>query len=141
MLFAGEEFDLRDLALQKFGERTIPNQAGWQQTFIYDRYGNRTLDEANTTTLLKNCMEGATPVVCAADVPVVNPSVNTANNRLNGYVFDASGNTRTDAEGRTFIYDSENKQTEVRDAQNNIVGQYSYSGDGHRFAGEGHFRF
>ena len=116
----------------KQAAETIPNQAGWQQTFVYDRYGNRNFDEANTTTLLKNCMEGATPVVCAADVPVVNPSVDVTNNRLNGYGFDASGNTRTDAESRTFVYDSENKQAEVRDQANTIVGRYFYNGDGQR---------
>ncbi|MCV4754708.1 tyrosine-type recombinase/integrase, partial [Escherichia coli] len=31
---------------------------------------------------------------------------------------DAAGNTTADPEGRTFIYDAENKQTEVRDSQN-----------------------
>ncbi len=63
---------------------------------------------------------------------MMNPSVDVTNNRLNGYGFHASGNTKIDAEGRTFIYDSENKQTEVRDQANTIVGQYFYNGDGQR---------
>ena len=67
-----------------------------------------------------------------SDVPMMNPSVDVTNNRLNGYGFHASGNTKIDAEGRTFIYDSENKQTEVRDQANTIVGQYFYNGDGQR---------
>ena len=33
---------------------------------------------------------------------------------------------------RTFVYDLENKQTEVRDQANTIDGQYFYSGDGQR---------
>src|SRR5690606_11484324 len=42
------------------------------------------------------------------------------------------GNLLTDAEGRQFTYDAENKQAEVRDAQDNAVGQYYYDGDGKR---------
>ena len=45
---------------------------------------------------------------------------------------EASGNTKTDAEGRTFIYDSGNKQVELRDGQNAIVGRYFYNDDGQR---------
>src|SRR5690606_1866753 len=36
---------------------TIPGQTGWQQTFTYDRYGNRRFDTANTTTLAPGCAE------------------------------------------------------------------------------------
>ncbi|QQS33231.1 MAG: RHS repeat-associated core domain-containing protein [Acidobacteriota bacterium] len=102
----------------------------WRQAFTFDRYGNRNFDEANTTTLPKEC-NGNTEV-CEAIRPIVNPSANTANNRLNGYTFDAAGNITVDAENRTFIYDAENKQTEVRDSQNTVIGQYRYDGDGKR---------
>ena len=60
--------------------------------------------------------------------------MNTANNRLStsdDYEFDSSGNTTEDAEGRTFVYDAENKQIEVID--NSVsVGTYFYDGDGKR---------
>jgi RHS repeat-associated protein len=102
----------------------------WRQAFTFDRYGNRNFDESLTTTLPKEC-NGNTEV-CEAIRPIVNPSVNTANNRLNGYTFDASGNTIVDAENRIFTYDAENKQTEVRDSQNTVIGQYRYDGDGKR---------
>jgi RHS repeat-associated protein len=104
---------------------------GWQQTFVYDRYGNRTFDEANTTTLPKTC--GTTPnkVVCAGDVPKFNPSANVGDNKLVGTNYDAVGNTKIDANGQTFIYDAENKQIQVLNA-NGIVGQYFYDGDGKR---------
>ncbi len=62
------------------------------------------------------------------------PALNTGNNRLStgdGYSYDDSGNTIGDAEGRTFVYDAENKQTSVSDA-NGVIGQYWYDGDGHR---------
>jgi RHS repeat-associated protein len=75
--------------------------------------------------------------VCPADVPVVNPSVNTANNRLNGYLYDAAGNTVRDAENRRFTYDGENKQVKVEmlDANGNpiaTISEYFYDGDGKR---------
>jgi RHS repeat-associated protein len=43
-----------------------------------------------------------------------------------------SGNIITDAQGRKFDYDAENKQKEVRNAQNQVIGQYFYDGDGRR---------
>ncbi|HMO82385.1 MAG TPA: RHS repeat-associated core domain-containing protein [Pyrinomonadaceae bacterium] len=100
--------------------------------FTFDRYGNRNFDEANTTTLPKDCTESGNPVVCEAIRPIVNPSVNTANNRLNGYAFDPAGNTTVDAEGRQFTYDAENKQVKVKDSQNQTIGEYFYDGNGLR---------
>lgn len=98
----------------------------WKQTFLFDRYGNRTFDTTlnRTTTIPPGC-----------PTAVCNPSANPSDNKLkasDGYVFDNSGNTTTDAESRTFIYDAENKQTEVRDASSNVIGQYFYDGDGKR---------
>lgn len=37
-----------------------------------------------------------------------------------------------DAEGRSFTFNGDDKQTEVRDAGNNVVGQYYYDGSGAR---------
>jgi RHS repeat-associated protein len=67
----------------------------------------------------------------------MNPSVNTANNRLNGYTFDAAGNMTADPQGRRFTYDAENKQVNVATIDENgnpiaIIGQYAYDGDGKR---------
>jgi hypothetical protein len=72
------------------------------------------------------------PVVCTADIPRVNPAVDPSNNKLIGYQFDNAGNTKIDAENRSFIYDSENKQVGVRDQANTVIGQYFYNGDGQR---------
>jgi len=93
----------------KSAEETIPGQTGWKQTFLYDRYGNRNFDTTNnnTTTIPVGCLTA-----------VCNPTANQSNNRLNGYGYDNAGNTTLDAEGRTFIYDAENKQTEVKNSQN-----------------------
>jgi RHS repeat-associated protein len=92
----------------------------WKQTFTFDRYGNRNFDTANTTTI---------PTGCA--VAVCNPQVDPATNKLIGYQFDNSGNTKVDAQGRTFTYDAENKQTKVVSG-GITVGEYFYDGDGRR---------
>jgi len=104
----------------------------WRQDFTYDRYGNRNFNETNTTTIPKNC-GGA---VCTADRYIYNPGINSANNnRMNsgqGYTYDPAGNTLTDANGQIYIYDAENKQTEVRNSSSQTIGQYFYDGDGKR---------
>lgn len=114
---------------------TISSNETWKQTFVFDRYGNRNFDEENTTTLTKSCMDESNPVVCAADRKVFNPSVNTATNRLNtseDYAYDNGGNTTSDPHGRVFKYDGENKQYEVRNSANDIIGQYFFDGNGKR---------
>ncbi len=119
----------------KDAKEMIGTTETWKQTFTFDRYGNRNFDEANTTTLPKNCGTSPNFTVCAADRKVLNPSVDTSNNRLNtsdDYTFDSSGNTTADAQGRTFIYDAENKQIEVKNSSNQTIGQYFYDGDGKR---------
>jgi RHS repeat-associated protein len=112
---------------------TVANQPtqGWQQTFVYDRYGNRTFDEANTTTLPKNCGTAPNKVVCTSDIAKFNPSANVGDNKLVGTNYDSVGNTKIDANGQTFVYDAENKQVQVSNA-GGIVGKYWYNGDGQR---------
>ena len=90
----------------KSAEEKISNVTSWKQTFTFDRYGNRNFDTANTTTL------GSCPTT------VCNPTIDPATNRLIGYTFDNAGNTKVDATGRTFTYDAENKQVEVKGANN-----------------------
>lgn len=104
----------------KSAEEKISNVTSWKQTFTFDRFGNRNFDTANTTTL------GS----CAT--AVCNPTIDPATNRLVGYTFDNAGNTKVDATGRTFTYDADNKQVEVKDASNASIGQYFYDGDGKR---------
>src|SRR5690606_33448082 len=54
----------------------------WQQTFEFDRYGNRNFDEANTafTGFEKLCESGS--ALCNELQKVLNPDVNQSNNRL-----------------------------------------------------------
>lgn len=119
----------------KDATETISGSQSWRQAFTYDRYGNRNFDEFNTTTLPKNCLSGITPIVCPADRKLFNPAVNTANNRLSSsdsYTFDSSGNLTIDAAGRTFTYNADNKQLEVKNSSSQTIGQYLYDADGKR---------
>ena len=94
----------------------------WKQTFTYDRYGNRRFDQANTT------------FPTFSNPNITNPQIDTANNRFTsgqGYTYDLNGNLLTDAEGKSFVYDAENKQKSVSNTSSTI-GQYFYDGDGKR---------
>ncbi|QQS33240.1 MAG: RHS repeat-associated core domain-containing protein [Acidobacteriota bacterium] len=116
-------------------EEKTGTTVNWNQTYTFDRYGNRNFNESLTTTLPKGCVDGGNPVVCLADRKVFNPELDPANNRMatgQGWAYDAAGNVTTDAEGRTFTYDGENKQIEVKNYSNATVGQYFFDGDGKR---------
>jgi len=108
----------------KAAEEKTGATTNWKQTFTFDRYGNRRFDEANTTMPASFTNQALT-----------NPAFDASNNRMaagQGWNYDAAGNTVGDPEGRTFIYDAENKQVEVRNASSTTVGQYFYDGDGKR---------
>lgn len=104
-------------AVENIGTQT------WKQTFLYDRYGNRNFDAANTTTL------GSCPQAQC------NPTIDATNNKFTtgqGWSYDSEGSVTTDATGRSFIYDAENKQNEVKNSQQQTIGQYFFDGDGKR---------
>jgi YD repeat-containing protein len=114
-------------------EEKTGTTVNWNQTYTFDRYGNRNFNENLTTTLLKNCEEFSQPAMCEADRKIFNPELDPANNRMaanQGWTYDAAGNVITDAEGRQFSYDAENKQREVKDSLNQTIGQYRYDRDG-----------
>ena len=63
------------------------------------------------------------------------PGIDVNTNRFNanqGYSYDKAGNLVNDAENRTFVFNGDNKQVEVKDADNNVIGSYFYDGDGKR---------
>ena len=102
----------------------------WKQTFIFDLYGNRNFDEANTTTIPRSCGTSPNFTICTPDEKKYNPTINVSNNnRLDtsqGYSFDSSGNLTQDTDSNTFTYDGENKQVEVKNSSNVTIGQYVY---------------
>ncbi len=110
--------------LKSAEEKDASNATTWKQTYSFDRYGNRRFDQANTTF-----------PTSFANTNLTNPTIDTANNRFTtgqGYTYDLSGNLLTDAEGRSFTYDAENKQKDATNSSNQTVGLYFYDGDGKR---------
>ena len=95
----------------------------WRQTFGYDRYGNR-------TSLAENLLGQNIPID-GLTLPEVDPMTNRFREEQ-GYGYDAVGNLTTDATGREFVFNGENKQIEVRDTQGSTIGQYVYDGSGKR---------
>lgn len=94
----------------------------WEQTFTYDRYGNRRFDEANTSM-----------PASFSNPAVSNPTISTSTNRLtsSGYTYDNAGNMTTDAGGQSYTYDAENKMVTASNG-GGTIGQYYYDGDGKR---------
>lgn len=96
----------------------------WKQTFSYDRYGNRRFDTTGSnTTTLGSCAQ----VIC-------NPTISTSTNRINDsyYVYDANGNLTEDANAWEFAYDTENRQREIKNDEDTVVGEYFYDGEAKR---------
>lgn len=118
-----QTFTYDSLDRLKTATETANSSQTWKQTFTYDRYGNRNFDAGNTTTL------GS----CAT--AICNPTIDVNTNRFTGgqgYTYDLAGNIIQDPDGRQFTFNGDNKQTEVKDASNNVIGTYHYDGDGKR---------
>ena len=91
----------------------------FNQTFGYDRFGNR-ITFAQTINSLQITQT---------------PSVDPTSNRFTagqGFEYDTNGNLVTDNQGRQFTFNGDNKQTQVTDSANNTLGLYSYDGAGAR---------
>jgi RHS repeat-associated protein len=91
----------------------------WQQEYVYDRFGNRTIHQTNTSP----------------NIPKPNYGVNAANNRVtapfgNVIDFDEAGNLKTDtlAGAGNRVYDAENRMISAGGGNS----EYTYSADGKR---------
>ena len=98
----------------------------WKQIFGYDIYGNR---------------NARYQIVGSNVLPINNvtlPSVVSTTNRFTsgqGYAYDPNGNITGDVDtatgqNRTFTFNGDNKQTDVRNSSNITVGTYFYDGTG-----------
>ncbi|MBK8150806.1 MAG: RHS repeat protein [Acidobacteria bacterium] len=94
----------------------------WKETFGYDRFGNRTgFAKFSGTTEL--ALDNRT-------FPSIDPNTNRFNANQ-GYLYDKNGNLIADAEGRSFVFNGENKQSKIiKDGK--LVGEYDYNGEGQR---------
>ncbi len=95
----------------------------WSQNFGYDRYGNR-------LTHVKY-LNGSLVNNTVLDHPTIDQSTNRFTSGQ-GYLYDKNGNLTKDAENRDFKFNGDNKQTELKDSAGNVVGEYSYDGNGKR---------
>jgi len=113
---------------------TVSSQT-WRQDFSYDRYGNRNFVEANTTFTGFDKLCNGNTELCSTLRKQLNPGINSSNNnRINSgqdYTYDAAGNTLTDANSQSYIYDAENKQVKASNG-GGTLGEYFYDGDGKR---------
>ena len=108
----------------QIAEEKTGTTSNWKQTFTFDRYGNRRFDQSNTTF-----------PASFSNANLTNPTFNTSTNRFasgQNWTYDAAGNITVDPDGRTFTYDAENKQTEVKNSGSASLGTYFFDGDGKR---------
>ena len=97
----------------------------WKQTFGYDIYGNRNAfyQKVSEQELVMNNL--------------TLPTVEQTTNRFainQGYGYDKNGNIINDPanSGRSFVFNGDNKQTEVKNSGNVTIGTYLYDGNGKR---------
>jgi len=114
--------------IKSAAELVAGNQT-WKQTFLFDRFGNRTFDIANTTI---QSVDSAIP-------KVANPEILQANNKLKedqdsdgqaDYLYDLSGNLVKDARNQQFTYNAENLQASATGSSLSMI--YGYDGNNKR---------
>jgi hypothetical protein len=104
-------------------ETAANNATTWQQTWNYDRFGNRLNFNSNGIGLESI---NTTPAVD----PLTNRFVSTQD-----FGYDKTGNVikdKVNGNVRNFIFNGDNKQVHVKDANNNPIGTYYYDGNGAR---------
>ena len=114
-----QSFRYDSLERLKEAKETSGGNQTWIQNFSYDRYGNR----VGFNQTINGQTSNGTPTV----------DVNT--NRFTtgqGYVYDFAGNVVQDPQNRQFIFNGDNKQVQVKDANQNVIGTYFYDADGKR---------
>lgn len=97
--------------------------SNWTQTFGYDVYGNRTSFAQNIGGVTNN----------------TTPAVDSSTNRFtsSSFTYDKNGNITADvdpatSQARAFVFNGDNKQIEIKDANGNWIGRYFYDGEGKR---------
>ncbi len=117
-----QDYTYDQLNRLKSATETVNGSQTWKQTFLYDRFGNRRFDAANTTTLPQN--NG-----------VYNPQIDASTNKFlvsEGYNYDAEGNLTSNPENQLFAYDANNRQTQVTNTASQTTANYFYDGSGKR---------
>lgn len=130
-----QEFNYDQLnRLERVHEYTGDTALNWQQEYVYDRYGNRTID-GNPSKTFGAGINNLQTVVSTATNRMYGPNETDANHSLLDY--DAAGNQTKDLltsgpGNGTRVYDAENRVTIARDANENQIAAYTYNADGQR---------
>jgi RHS repeat-associated protein len=103
-------------ALNRLSVAQENNGASWKQSFLYDRFGDRNVDAANTF-----------PQSLVGPNPAIDPSTNRISDSQ--YSYDTVGNLKTEP-GRVYSYDAESRLTNI----NSGTAIYGYDGAGQRVA-------
>jgi RHS repeat-associated protein len=96
----------------------------WKQQYLYDRFGNRTID--------------TNPAYTTPELVGANPIVSPANNRITprpgeSYHYDSAGNLDRDQTNNAYTYDAENHLVSYNGGAGVNGGtSYSYDGEGRR---------
>jgi RHS repeat-associated protein len=117
---AVQSYEYDSLNRLKSAAETSNSQASWQQTFDYDRWGNRSVVSATSGMVGDN------------------PSISTSTNRITAqsgeyYDYDDAGNLTVDRVGNKYSFDGESRQAEFTYSGGSTpAAQYYYDGEGHR---------
>jgi len=95
----------------------------WNQSYSYDRYGNREGVVASSKNYSPVPQDGASIL-----------SYDPATNRINtaGYTYDAAGNQLTNGTGQSLAYDTAGRLAQVKDENGITVATYSYGASNQR---------
>ena len=96
----------------KEAKEAVNGNQTWIQTFGYDRFGNR--------NSLAETVNGQAKSINELTLPTVDANTNRFSSTTN-YEYDEVGNLIRDANGRQFIFNGDNKQTQVKDVSDNVV--------------------
>lgn len=103
------------------------------QAYSYDRWGNRTIDQANTT------QSSNFPHTAFKVDPNGSNRLLVPDNQTGTIGYDPAGNLTTNSyapapgsSAANFTYDAENRLTEARDGNNQVVSHYTYDATGKR---------
>ncbi len=98
----------------------------WQQGYTIDRYGNRTIDQSNTSGGINSLQFNVDPNTNRLTVP---------NGQSGVMSYDNAGNLTTDTYSTAAVlraYDAENRMKSETIWNSAVAGSYSYDGDGRR---------
>jgi RHS repeat-associated protein len=126
-----QQYDYDNLnRLQRVHEYTGNTSLDWQQEYVYDRYGNRRIEQDVTKTYGAGINKKDFTANAANDNRLGVPSGQTG-----AMTYDAAGNLTTDTYSGAAVtraYDAENRMTSETQANNYLAGSYSYNADGQR---------